>query len=87
MPVALTLNAAGWLMVTEVLLGCSEKTGTTGVGETVSVKFWVAAGLTPLAAWSTKLKGDPTVLAGVPLITPVLVLSDAHAGNEPEATE
>jgi len=39
-----------------------------------------------LAAVSVKLKGEPVLLVGVPLITPVVELSEAHGGKVPAVT-
>ena len=42
----------------------------TGGWFTVSVKTCVAAGATPLAAWTVTEKGEPTAVAGTPERTP-----------------
>ncbi len=45
------------------------------------VKFCVALGLTPLLAVILTAKGDPVMLRGVPLMTPVVAFKVAQEGN------
>ncbi len=53
---------------------------------TVRVKDWVAAGATVLLACRVNEKGEPVLFVGVPLITPVVALSEAHGGKVPAVT-
>ena len=55
--------------------------GGYGVGFTVMVRFCTALGFTPLAAVTVIVKGDPVMLNGVPLKTPVVAFRLAHEGN------
>src|SRR5437870_2153572 len=48
---------------------------------TVKVKVWVAFGKTPFAAVIVTTNGDPIVLGGVPLSTPVVEFKVAQTGN------
>ena len=57
--------------------------GGYGVGFTLMVRFCVALGLTPLLAVTAIVKGDPVMLVGVPLITPVDEFKFKPAGNVP----
>lgn len=66
-PVAATVNEPAVPTVNEVLFALVKD----GAWPTVSVKLWVAFGLTPLLAEMVKLKIP--VWVGVPLRTPVLV--------------
>jgi hypothetical protein len=55
--------------------------GGYGVGFTVTVRFCTAFGFTPLAAVNVTVKGDPAVVNGVPLKTPVVAFRLAHDGK------
>ena len=83
MPLATTENDVLPPGATEALAGGVEITAPFC---TVSVKLCVAGVPTPLLAWMVKMKGEPVLLVGVPLITPVVEFNEAHGGNVPAVT-
>jgi hypothetical protein len=54
-----------------------------GPADTVSVKLWVALGLTVLLAVSVKWNGEPLASLGVPEMTPVEAFKPAQLGKLP----
>ena len=80
MPLAKTENVAADPSAMFWLVGGVE---TTAPFVTVSVKGWGVAEPPELVEVSVNEKGEPVVFGGVPLITPVVVSSEAHGGNDP----
>jgi hypothetical protein len=54
-----------------------------GASSTVSVKFCMAAGLTPFVAWTSSVWVPPVPGAGVPLRVPVKTSNPTPAGRTP----
>src|SRR5580700_10359499 len=56
-----------------------------GASSTMSVKLWLAAGLTPLVAVNVRSYVPPVPVAGIPLNTPVEALKETPMGSAPDS--
>src|SRR5207253_3115856 len=80
LPVAVTVKVPA-LPAVKVVWFALVMVGVVGAGLTVNVKFCVASGKTPFAAVMVMAKGEPVVLGGVPLSTPVVGSRVAQPGK------